>query len=187
MLRPPIANKSLDLLPDGNILFELRRPFNDGTSHLKFTPLEFIEKLAALIPRPWANLIRYHGVFAPNAKLRSMIVRPLDDPRPNPDGVPPYKDPAPAVDPEPATQAVPPKKSTPSGDGRCRGISYCAGFSWSTPSNVRHALRSAESSRPSPTQPSSAPSYSASACPPHHRRFIPPGRRHHTSSTRPDR
>jgi Putative transposase len=34
-------------------------------------PLEFMERLAALVPRPRLHLIRFHGVLAPNAKLRS--------------------------------------------------------------------------------------------------------------------
>ena len=38
------------------------------------TGLEFMQKLAALVPRPRLNLIRYHGVLAPNAKWRSQIV-----------------------------------------------------------------------------------------------------------------
>ena len=29
-----------------------------------------IEKLCALIPRPWSHVVRYHGVIAPNARLR---------------------------------------------------------------------------------------------------------------------
>ena len=37
-------------------------------------PLEFMERLAALVPRPRLHLIRFHGVLAPNAKLRSEIV-----------------------------------------------------------------------------------------------------------------
>ena len=32
------------------------------------------ERLAALVPRPRLHLIRFHGVLAPNAKLRSKIV-----------------------------------------------------------------------------------------------------------------
>ena len=51
---------------------------DDGTS----VPLEFMERLAALVPRPRLHLIpfdrlragRFHGVLAPNAKLRSKIV-----------------------------------------------------------------------------------------------------------------
>ena len=37
-------------------------------------PLEFLQRLAALVPRPRLNLIRYHGALAPNAKLRALIV-----------------------------------------------------------------------------------------------------------------
>jgi hypothetical protein len=37
-------------------------------------PLEFMERLAVLVPRPRLHLIRFHGVLAPNAKLRSKIV-----------------------------------------------------------------------------------------------------------------
>jgi hypothetical protein len=30
-------------------------------------PLEFMQRLAALVPRPQLHLNRYHGVLAPNA------------------------------------------------------------------------------------------------------------------------
>jgi Putative transposase len=36
--------------------------------------LEFIQRLAALVPRPRLHLIRFHGVLAPNAKLRLQII-----------------------------------------------------------------------------------------------------------------
>ena len=36
--------------------------------------LEFMQRLAALVPRPRLHLIRFHGVLAPNAKLRAMMV-----------------------------------------------------------------------------------------------------------------
>lgn len=38
-----------------------------------------IEKLVALIPRPRANLTRYHGVFAPASKLRRHVVKEAVD------------------------------------------------------------------------------------------------------------
>jgi hypothetical protein len=38
------------------------------------TPLEFLQRLAAIVPRPRLHLIRFHGVLAPNAALRSQIV-----------------------------------------------------------------------------------------------------------------
>ena len=41
---------------------------------LRTEPLEFMQRLAALVPRPRLHLIRFHGVLAPNAKLRPAIV-----------------------------------------------------------------------------------------------------------------
>jgi hypothetical protein len=38
--------------------------------------MEFVEHILGLIPRPWHNLIRYHGVFAPNHAWREFIVPP---------------------------------------------------------------------------------------------------------------
>ena len=38
------------------------------------SPLELIEKLAALIPPPRLNLVRYHGILAPNARDRRQVV-----------------------------------------------------------------------------------------------------------------
>ena len=37
-------------------------------------PLDFIARLAAVVPRPRLNLTRFHGVFAPNFKHRNRIV-----------------------------------------------------------------------------------------------------------------
>ena len=36
-------------------------------------PVEFISKLAALVPPPRAHLTRFHGIFAPNANLRAQL------------------------------------------------------------------------------------------------------------------
>lgn len=46
----------------------------DGTTSLVLSPTELIEKLAALVPPPRANVIRYHGVLAPAAAARAQIV-----------------------------------------------------------------------------------------------------------------
>jgi len=45
----------------------------DGTTHVIFEPLDFIARLAALVPKPRVNLTRFHGVFAPNSKHRALI------------------------------------------------------------------------------------------------------------------
>ena len=38
-----------------------------------FEPLDFIARLAALVPRPRVHLTRYHGVFAPHSALRAQV------------------------------------------------------------------------------------------------------------------
>ena len=55
-------------------MLKLKTPYRDGTSHLVMSPLEFMQRLAALVPRPRLHLIRFHGVLAPHAKLRATIV-----------------------------------------------------------------------------------------------------------------
>jgi len=75
LLRPPVAEDRLSLAPDGSVRLRLKTPWRDGTSHIALEPLELLEKLAALIPRPYVNLIVYHGVLAPNARWRGEVVR----------------------------------------------------------------------------------------------------------------
>jgi hypothetical protein len=58
----------------GRILVELRKAWRDGTSHVLFEPIEFLEKLAALTPRPEVHLLLYHGILAPHARWRRQIV-----------------------------------------------------------------------------------------------------------------
>ena len=55
-------------------MLQLKSPYQDGTTHIVMAPLEFMQRLAALVPRPRLNLIRFHGVLAPNAKLRPEII-----------------------------------------------------------------------------------------------------------------
>lgn len=74
VIRPPLAAGRLQMLDEDTLSFTLKTPWSDGTTHLVLSPLELIEKLAALVPRPRLNLIRYHGVLAPNAAGREYIV-----------------------------------------------------------------------------------------------------------------
>jgi len=37
------------------------------------SPLDFIARLAALVPKPRVHLTRYHGVFAPHSRWRAQI------------------------------------------------------------------------------------------------------------------
>src|SRR5207248_2847761 len=74
VLRPPVAQERLSLTPDGLVLVTLKSEWHDGTSHLLFTPVELLEKLAALTPRPRVNLVIYHGILAPRARARTRAV-----------------------------------------------------------------------------------------------------------------
>jgi hypothetical protein len=81
LLRPALSLDRLRLRDDGLYQYDFRHPWSDGTSGIALDPLELMEKIAALIPIPRANLIRYHGVLAPAASWRSEIVpqRPKED------------------------------------------------------------------------------------------------------------
>jgi hypothetical protein len=62
--RPAVSEKRLSLSPSGNVRYQLKMPYSDGTTHVIFEPLDFIAKMAALVPKPRVNLTRFHGVFA---------------------------------------------------------------------------------------------------------------------------
>ena len=71
--RPPVSTKRLSLTRNGQVHYELKTPWRNGTTHVIFEPLDFISRLAALVPKPRVNLTRFHGVFAPNSKYRVQI------------------------------------------------------------------------------------------------------------------
>ena len=73
-LRPPVAADRLRLTTDGQVLLELKRRWSDGTTHLVFDPLELLERLAAIIPRPRINLVLYYGVLGARSAWRAQIV-----------------------------------------------------------------------------------------------------------------
>lgn len=72
--RPAIANERLTRNRAGQVVLTLKTPYRDGTTQIVMQPLEFMQRLAALVPRPRLHLIRFHGVLAPNAKLRPQII-----------------------------------------------------------------------------------------------------------------
>jgi len=68
-----VSEKRLALTSHGKVHYELKTPYRDGTTHVFFEPLDFIARLAALIPKPWVNLTRFHGLFAPSNKHRALV------------------------------------------------------------------------------------------------------------------
>ena len=74
LTRPAIANERLKRNRAGDVVLQLKSAYRDGTTHMVMSPLEFMQRLAALVPRSHLHLIRFHGVLAPNARLRAAIV-----------------------------------------------------------------------------------------------------------------
>ena len=72
--RPPIAQERLSVIGDGRVLYRLKRPYRDGSTHVLFEPMVFLERLAALVPRPRVHLVTYHGVLAPASPDRALVV-----------------------------------------------------------------------------------------------------------------
>jgi hypothetical protein len=71
---PALSDGRVQLNAAGQVELKLKTPWRDGTTHLVMSPLEFMQPLAALVPRPRLHLIRLHGVLAPNAKLGALVV-----------------------------------------------------------------------------------------------------------------
>ena len=70
---PVVSETRLSLTPNGNIRYHLKTLYRDGTTHVLFEPLDFIARLAALVPKPRVNLTRFHGVFAPNSSHLALV------------------------------------------------------------------------------------------------------------------
>ena len=71
--RPAVSAQRLSITRNGQVRYELKTPYRNGTTHVIFEPLDFIARLVALVPKPRVNLTRFHGVFAPNSKYRARV------------------------------------------------------------------------------------------------------------------
>ena len=81
ILRPPLSHDRVELTERGGpapakagVRLRLKRPWSDGTTHLVFSPKDFIARLVPLVPPPKTHRVRYHGVLASHHRLRSRIV-----------------------------------------------------------------------------------------------------------------
>ena len=77
----PWRGGRLRILDADHLSFALKTPWSDGTRPLLLSPMELLEKLAALVPPPRFHLLRYHGVLAPRARDRDLIVpaKPVEE------------------------------------------------------------------------------------------------------------
>jgi hypothetical protein len=74
LLRPGVPAKRIALTDAGKVRITLKTPWRDGTTAVELKPHDFMVRLAGLVPLPRHAIQRYHGVFAPNARLRGAIV-----------------------------------------------------------------------------------------------------------------
>ena len=66
-----VAMPHLSLSSAGKVVYALlKTPYRDGTTQVVFDPVDFIARLAALVPKPKVNLARYHSVLAPRHRWR---------------------------------------------------------------------------------------------------------------------
>jgi len=101
-VRGALAASRLSELPDGRFAIAMKRPLPDGRARLVLTGALLLDKLLPLIPPTYANLTRFHGVFAPTSRLRAKVV-----PTP-PGGAPPTLCPSTAPPPAPAVKTPSP-------------------------------------------------------------------------------
>jgi Putative transposase len=66
----------------GDLIYTFTKPWSDGTTGITLSPVELLEKLAALVPLPRVPLVRYGGCLAPQSKVRGVII-----PMPRPQGL----------------------------------------------------------------------------------------------------
>ena len=53
------SSNSISLSPEGKVIYELRHPWRDGTTHFIFDPLEFID---FTMPKEYRATMRTDGV-----------------------------------------------------------------------------------------------------------------------------
>ena len=74
MARPAISLGRLSKLADGRIAYRVKKLRGGREKVRTMTPLEFLARLAAIVPPPRYPLLRYSGVFAPNSSYRKHVV-----------------------------------------------------------------------------------------------------------------
>ncbi len=75
-LRAPFSNERLSLDLDGRVRLRLLRPRPDGRSDIVLDPTAFPRRAAVLVPRPYSNLVRYHGILANRSRFRPLLPTP---------------------------------------------------------------------------------------------------------------
>jgi Putative transposase len=74
VLRPALAQSRLQMLDNGLCRITLKRAFSDGTFAIDLDPLSLLCRLAAAVPAPGFNTVRYAGILAPAATWRPLVI-----------------------------------------------------------------------------------------------------------------
>jgi len=72
--RGAVSLERLQADANGDLVYTFTHPWSDGTTGIRLSPLELLEKLAALVPLPHVHLVRYGGCLAPHSHLRGAIL-----------------------------------------------------------------------------------------------------------------
>jgi len=78
--RPPIAQERLTQRPDGTLLLEFKKAWEDGSRGLVLSPEDLLVRLCAVVPPPRFHMVRYFGVLSSHSSYRSRVVpEPSED------------------------------------------------------------------------------------------------------------
>jgi hypothetical protein len=69
-----VSLERLQEAANGDLVYTFTHPWSDGTTGITLSPLELLEKLAALVSLPYVHLVRYGGCLAPHNHLRGAIL-----------------------------------------------------------------------------------------------------------------
>jgi len=80
--RPAFALERLREIDSEHLVYESVKPGPGGSVSLMLTPMQLLDRLAALIPPPRKHRHRYYGALAPNSPLRAAVTalaQPAED------------------------------------------------------------------------------------------------------------
>jgi hypothetical protein len=77
MARGAVSLERLTQDAIGDLVYTFTYSWSDGTTGIRLSPMELLEKLAALVPLPRIHLVRYGGCLAPHSSLRGAIIPTL--------------------------------------------------------------------------------------------------------------
>ena len=69
-----VSLERLEQDANGDLVYTFTHPWSDGTTGVRLSPMELLEKLAALVPLPRLHLVRSGGYLAPHSHLREAIL-----------------------------------------------------------------------------------------------------------------